>query len=386
MKFEDLRIPSDVTNELSLVRLFVDDNLQFHKNNHTFSELMEELNRTITKHAGRRGRKSKEYHIIGSCLIDPTAKIHPGTTITGPCIIGPNCEVGPNAYIRHGTILGSCVRVGFGAEVKQSIIGSNVRITHFSYVGNSLIGNDCEISANVVVSVKGFDSLKVRLWTSQDRYITTNCEKLGTVAGDNVKIGSGCIIMPGTYIGSNSIIWPHIVVHKHIPENSIIKTGRRLSRDQNSCEPESNSLGLLKLSIDSYHRETDRFWSRNTVFVAVNVALISVFAAYGARISTSGTVLLSAFGLAAAWAWFQTVRMGKHYSEREELDAKKLVESREDYSTILRRWTKNPRVKRPRGPRPTTCVGIVSLATIVLWLGVIAVLLLSLKFNIKLLS
>lgn len=385
MKFAELEISMEVASELSLVSLFVEDNLQFHKNNHTFSELIEELNASIVKYKKEEHEKVKNCYIIGHCLIDPTAKILPGTTVIGPCIIGPNCEVGPNAYIRQGTVLGPNARVGFGAEVKESIIGSNTIITHFSYIGNSLIGNDCEIGASAVLSAKRLDLLEVRLWVGGDQYMTTNCQKLGAVIGDNVKIGSGTIVMPGTYIGSNSIVWPNIVVAKYILENSIIKTERGLSREQNNPEPNNNQLELLKLSIESYHRENDRFWSRNTVFAAISAALLTIFAAYGTKFSPFSAFLLSLFGLGTAYAWFQTVRMSKYYFQRDELDAKAFVESRENYSTILARWTKSPRGKRPSGRRPTACIKIVSFLTIFLWLGVILISILSLIFNIKLL-
>ena len=365
MKFDDLKIPSEVANKLNLVKLFVDDNYQYHKDKHTFSELVDELKTAIEESGIKIEKQYKDCQINGPCIIGKDVKIQSGN-ITGPCIIGSNCEIDSNVLIRPGTILGPNVRIGHNVEIKESIIGSHSSTAHSCYIGNSLIGKSCSISANVTISAWRFDESNVRLWISQNRYINTNCEKLGLVAGNNIKIGAGSNIMPGTSIGSNTTIWPNIVIAKYIPENSIVKIETGINRGEDNPP---NKFDLLKASIESYHKENDRFWRRTAVFGYIHAALLTAFAAYGNNFSDSGKFFLSLFGFLTALSWFQTVRMGKYYFERDECDAEEFIKSNAEYSNILRRWTKIPIPKRPfLGIRPTTCIKIVSFLTIILWL------------------
>ena len=47
------------------------------------------------------------------------------------------------------------------------------------------------------------------------------CKQFAVPAGENVWVGAGCIILPGTTIGSNSIVAAGAVVTKDIPDGSL---------------------------------------------------------------------------------------------------------------------------------------------------------------------
>ena len=48
-------------------------------------------------------------------------------------------------------------------------------------------------------------------------------KKVGAMIGDNVEIGCGSVLNPGTVIGRNTNIYPLSSVRGVIPENSILK-------------------------------------------------------------------------------------------------------------------------------------------------------------------
>jgi bifunctional UDP-N-acetylglucosamine pyrophosphorylase/glucosamine-1-phosphate N-acetyltransferase len=73
--------------------------------------------------------------------------VRSGSYIVGPVIIGQNCEIGPNCYIRPHTAIGDSCHIGNAVEVKSSIIMRGSKIPHHNYVGDSIIGEECNFGA-----------------------------------------------------------------------------------------------------------------------------------------------------------------------------------------------------------------------------------------------
>jgi UDP-N-acetylglucosamine diphosphorylase / glucose-1-phosphate thymidylyltransferase / UDP-N-acetylgalactosamine diphosphorylase / glucosamine-1-phosphate N-acetyltransferase / galactosamine-1-phosphate N-acetyltransferase len=136
-------------------------------------------------------------------------KIHPGCTIEYPCIIGNDCEIGPNAYIRKYTSIGNNCRIGTCVEVKNSIIMDNTNIPHLSYVGDSIIGRNCNLGAATIVANLRHDDDNITVGG-----VNTGRRKFGVVIGDNTKIGINCSFDPGVVVDSNSRIPPHTYISK----------------------------------------------------------------------------------------------------------------------------------------------------------------------------
>ena len=55
--------------------------------------------------------------------------------------------IGPNCYIRGTTSIGRNCRIGNGVEIKNCIIMDNSKVPHLSYIGDSVIGEHCNIAA-----------------------------------------------------------------------------------------------------------------------------------------------------------------------------------------------------------------------------------------------
>jgi bifunctional UDP-N-acetylglucosamine pyrophosphorylase/glucosamine-1-phosphate N-acetyltransferase len=144
--------------------------------------------------------------VIGKLYLGKGAIVKSGTRIEGNVYIGEECTVGPNAFLRNGTILAPRVHVGT-SEIKNSIILSGTKIPHYSYVGDSVIGRNCNFGAGTKIANLRHDgnTIKVEInWEVQD----SGRKKLGALVFDNVKTGVNSAINCGAVLMPNSIVFP----------------------------------------------------------------------------------------------------------------------------------------------------------------------------------
>ena len=168
-----------------------------------------------------KGTVESGVHIAGNVGVGEGALVRSGTYIEGPVIIGSGSDVGPNCRIRPFTSLGKDVRVGNACEVKASLIFDKTQIGHLSYVGDSIIGENCNLGAGTITANLRFDDDTVKVMVKSE-LVDSGLRKLGTIMGDNVKTGVGVSIMPGVKIGANARIGPDITVYRDVEENAFI--------------------------------------------------------------------------------------------------------------------------------------------------------------------
>lgn len=143
----------------------------------------------------------------GNVVVEKGALVRSGSYVLGPVFISKGCEVGPNCYIRGGTCLGPNVKVGASVEVKNSIIMAGSHVPHHNYLGDSIIGERCNLGAGTKVANLRFDDKNVRV-SSGGKVIDSGRRKLGVIMGDNVKTGINSMIDAGTIIWEDSFIGP----------------------------------------------------------------------------------------------------------------------------------------------------------------------------------
>ncbi len=108
--------------------------------------------------------------------------------------VGENCRIGPYARLRPGATLADEVHIGNFVEVKASTLGRGSKANHLAYVGDSVVGSAVNIGAGTITA--NYDG----------------ANKHTTVIGDNVSIGSNCVLVapvtigPGATIGGGSTI------------------------------------------------------------------------------------------------------------------------------------------------------------------------------------
>lgn len=171
---------------------------------------------------GKRLNK-EDYQKVGEDIwIAKSAKVAPTASITGPAIIGKGAEIRHCAFIRGNAIIGENAVVGNSTELKNVILFNKVQVPHYNYVGDSILGFKSHMGAGSITSNVKSDKKLVVIKNGTEK-IETNRKKVGAMLGDNVEIGCGSILNPGTVIGRNSNIYPLSSVRGVVPENSIYK-------------------------------------------------------------------------------------------------------------------------------------------------------------------
>lgn len=154
--------------------------------------------------------------------IAKSAKVAPTAYINGPAIIGKEAEVRHCAFIRGNAIVGEKAVVGNSTELKNVILFNNVQVPHYNYVGDSILGYKSHMGAGSITSNVKSDK-KLVVVKNGDNKIETGLKKFGAMIGDNVEVGCGSILNPGSVIGKNTNIYPLSCVRGVIDANSIYK-------------------------------------------------------------------------------------------------------------------------------------------------------------------
>lgn len=161
------------------------------------------------------GKVEKGANLKGNVILGEGSIILPGTYIEGPVIIGKNCKIGPNCYIRPYTSIGNECHIGNACEIKNSIVMDGTKIPHQNYVGDSIIGQNCNLGAGTKIANLRLDKKKIFVWLNGQK-IATERKKLGAIIGDNVQTGINASINVGAIIGNNVFIGPSAMVSGEI--------------------------------------------------------------------------------------------------------------------------------------------------------------------------
>jgi UDP-N-acetylglucosamine diphosphorylase / glucose-1-phosphate thymidylyltransferase / UDP-N-acetylgalactosamine diphosphorylase / glucosamine-1-phosphate N-acetyltransferase / galactosamine-1-phosphate N-acetyltransferase len=159
--------------------------------------------------------------LVGEVLVQEGAEVRRGAYIEGPTIVGEGAVIGPNCYIRPSTSIGPKARVGNGCEVKNSILMSDAHVPHQNYVGDSILGERCNLGAGTKVANLRLDEAPIKVMF-RGVEVDTGLRKLGVIMGDGVKVGINASIDAGTIIGEETFVGPASHVRGNIAPRSRI--------------------------------------------------------------------------------------------------------------------------------------------------------------------
>jgi bifunctional UDP-N-acetylglucosamine pyrophosphorylase/glucosamine-1-phosphate N-acetyltransferase len=147
----------------------------------------------------------------GAVHVAAGAIVKAGSRIEGPVWIGPDAIVGPNACIRGATMLGAGAKVGAASEVKNSILMEHSKAPHHNYVGDSILGRNCNLGSGTKIANLRHDGASVYAIIKGER-VDSGLRKLGVILGDNVKTGINASLNVGTILGEGTVVGPGRVV------------------------------------------------------------------------------------------------------------------------------------------------------------------------------
>ena len=168
------------------------------------------------------GKIKANYKNIKYVHVGEGTSINDLAQIQGPAIIGRNCIIYHAALLRGPCLLGDNVHIGHASEIKDSILLNGAISAHLNYVGNSIVGNNVNISGGSIVANVRLDKKPVFIKNGEDK-IETNLTKLGAIIGDDSVIGVNAVLNPGTVLGKHSVVYPLTVVKGVHSQSSIIK-------------------------------------------------------------------------------------------------------------------------------------------------------------------
>jgi NDP-sugar pyrophosphorylase family protein len=159
-------------------------------------------------------------HVEGQVWLHPTVKLSGQATLIGPAWIGAETEIRPGAYIRGNVIVGERCVLGNSCEFKNCLLMDEVQVPHFSYVGDSILGNRSHLGAGAICSNLRLDRQPVVIRTSDATY-ETGLRKFGAVLGDDAEVGCNAVLQPGTLLGKRALIHPLTAFGGYLPPATI---------------------------------------------------------------------------------------------------------------------------------------------------------------------
>ena len=160
---------------------------------------------------------SKDTKIGKNVIIEPYvvfgSKVKIGNNVTiksfshlENCKVENKVDIGPYARIRPGTILKEESKVGNFVEIKKSTVGKKSKVSHLTYIGDSIIGKSVNVGAGTITC--NYDGVK----------------KSKTKIKDNVFIGSNSSLVAPLTIMENSVIGAGSVITKNVKKKSLALT------------------------------------------------------------------------------------------------------------------------------------------------------------------
>jgi bifunctional UDP-N-acetylglucosamine pyrophosphorylase/glucosamine-1-phosphate N-acetyltransferase len=153
--------------------------------------------------------------VIANARIETGAVIHPFTHIDGEktgVTVGVGALVGPFARLRPGARLGAEVHIGNFVEVKNSTLAAGAKANHLAYLGDASVGERVNYGAGSITA--NYDG----------------AHKHRTVIGDDVHVGSNCVLVAPLTIGAGGTVGGGSTVTKSTePGVLTIARGRQVS-------------------------------------------------------------------------------------------------------------------------------------------------------------
>ena len=140
--------------------------------------------------------------LLRDARIGAGAVIHPYSHIEGAAV-GAGAMVGPFARLRPGTELGADVHIGNFVEVKNSTLATGAKANHLAYLGDATVGERVNFGAGSITA--NYDG----------------AEKHRTVIGNDVHVGSNCVLIAPITLGDGATIGGGSTIGRNAPAGQL---------------------------------------------------------------------------------------------------------------------------------------------------------------------
>ncbi|WMI64535.1 GlmU family protein [Aestuariibaculum sp. YM273] len=155
----------------------------------------------------------------GPIYISKDAEIMEGSLVRGPFSLGESSTVKMGAKIYGPTTVGPSSTVG--GEIKNSVIFGYSNKGHEGYLGNSVLGEWCNLGADTNNSNLKNNYAEVRLWNYEtEGFAKTGLQFCGLMMGDHSKCGINTMFNTGTVVGVSANIFGSGFPRNFVPSYS----------------------------------------------------------------------------------------------------------------------------------------------------------------------
>ena len=163
--------------------------------------------------------------IIGSdVILGENVVVEPHAYVKGPAIIGDGTEIRHGAYVRDHAVIGRNCIIGHSTEVKHSILMDGVSVSHWNYIGDSILGFDVNLGAGTKLSNKKIVKTGIVIRDLNGNPYPVGQQKLGAIIGDGTQVGCNAVLNPGTLLGKRCMVYPLVSARGTHPNNQLIKS------------------------------------------------------------------------------------------------------------------------------------------------------------------
>jgi len=139
---------------------------------------------------------------IKNATLGNNVRVKSNSVIDG-AVLADDCDVGPFARLRPGTVLKAGAKIGNFVETKKATIGADSKVSHLSYIGDAVIGDDCNIGAGTITC--NYDGVN----------------KHQTILGDHVFIGSNTALVAPITVDEGATVGAGSVVTSNVQKNQL---------------------------------------------------------------------------------------------------------------------------------------------------------------------
>ena len=211
----------------------------------------------------------------GPIYLGKNSTVMEGSLIRGPFGLGENATIKMGAKIYGDTSVGPQCKVG--GEVSNSVFYKNTNKGHDGFIGNSVIGEWCNLGADTNSSNLKNNYASVKLWDySKQRFLDTGLQFCGLIMGDHSKCGINTMFNTGTVVGVSANIFGGNFPRNFIPSftwggssgfatyqtNKAFQTAKKVMERRNEELTEKEQEILTSI----FNKTTEfRFWEKTSI-------------------------------------------------------------------------------------------------------------------------
>jgi UDP-N-acetylglucosamine diphosphorylase/glucosamine-1-phosphate N-acetyltransferase len=142
----------------------------------------------------------------GPIYLGRNSQVQEGAIIRGPFSLGEDSVINMGGKMRADTTVGPFCKIG--GEVSNAVLFGHSNKAHDGFLGNSVLGEWCNLGADTNTSNLKNNYGNVKLWSyTENGFVDTGIPNCGLIMGDHSKSGINTMFNTGTVVGVSSNIF-----------------------------------------------------------------------------------------------------------------------------------------------------------------------------------